>query len=204
MNRYLKLLLLSSFFVNFSGGLLGPIYAIYVEKIGGDILLVGSSFAVFSIVTGLLTWFLASWEDHIKHKVNLLIYSRVLSVIGFVGYLIINEPIGLFIVQIIFGIATALGNPSFDALFSKHLDRGKETSEWGAWEAMFAIVGGISAILGSVIVYYAGFPRIICNYGLHFSLASLIVDFIFVTTHYNPYDETIKKNSFKVDSREFH
>jgi MFS family permease len=174
MNRYLKLLLLSSFFVVFSGGLLGPIYAVYVENIGGGILLVGSSFATFSIVTGLLTLFLAKWEDHIKHKINLLLASRILSVIGFAGYLIIDEPVGLFIVQIIFGIATALGNPAFDTLFSKHLDKGFEASEWGAWEAMFAIVSGLSAIAGSLVVYYLGFVALFVVM-LSLAICSLIV-----------------------------
>ena len=40
MHKAIKVLILASIFLNFSVGLFGPIYAIFVEKIGGDIFLI--------------------------------------------------------------------------------------------------------------------------------------------------------------------
>ncbi len=157
MNPYIKILLWSSFFSAFAAGLLAPIYAIFVTDIGGDVLLAGSTFAVFSIVTGVITLSLANWEDRVKHKERLLICARLLLCVGFFGYLFVSEPWHLFIIQVIFGVASAIGLPAFDALFSSHLDKGRSAFEWGIWESMFAIVSGISALAGSYIVYLFGF-----------------------------------------------
>ena len=157
MNKSLKILLFTSFFLNLAAGFLGPIYAVFVEKIGGDLLTAGLSFAIFSITSGILIYLLSKWEDHVKHQEKLIIFSRALSIIGFIGYLLINNPIHLFIVQVIFGIATSIGTPAFDSIYSKNLDKGKFASEWGLWESMYAITVGIAAIIGGYIAQNFGF-----------------------------------------------
>jgi MFS family permease len=157
MRFYLKILLLYSLFITLAGGFLGPLYAVYVQGIGGDLLTAGAAYAIFSIVAGILILLLAKWEDHIKHQEKLLIWGRGLGVLGFLGYLFIRTPIELFIVQLIFGISTAIGTPAFDSLYSKNLDRGKFASEWGMWESMHLIAIGISAIVGGYIAKNFGF-----------------------------------------------
>ena len=60
-------------------------------------------------------------------------------------------------VQIIFGISTAIGTPAFDSLYSKNLQKGKFASQWGTWESMYAITVGIAAIIGGLIAQTYGF-----------------------------------------------
>lgn len=160
MRHKLKILLLSSFFINLAAGFFGPLYAVFVEEIGGNLLTAGSAYATFSIVAGILIFFISKWEDHIKHQEKLLILGRFLSVIGFIGYLVIRNPIDLFIVQVIFGISTAIGTPVFDSLYSKNLSRGRFASQWGMWESMYAITIGIAAIIGGFIAQTYGFKAL--------------------------------------------
>ena len=54
MNKNLKLLLLTASLFLFAGGLFGPIYAVFVEDIGGDLLTAGAAFGTFSIVVNTL------------------------------------------------------------------------------------------------------------------------------------------------------
>tara|TARA_Y100000034_G_C6738489_1_gene327569 strand:+ start:77 stop:625 length:549 start_codon:yes stop_codon:yes gene_type:complete len=157
MKHRLKILLWSSFFINLAAGLFGPLYAVFVEKIGGDLLTAGSAYAAFAIASGVIIFFLSKYEDKVKHQEKLLILSRFLSVIGFAGYLLIRNPLDLFIVQIIFGIAVAIGNPTFDSMYSKNLTKGKFASQWGAWEAMYSITVGVAAIIGGFIAQNYGF-----------------------------------------------
>jgi MFS transporter, DHA1 family, multidrug resistance protein len=160
MKVNLKILLWSSFLINLAAGLFGPIYAVFVEQIGGDLITAGSAYAAFSIATGVLILAFSRWEDRVKHQEKLLVAGRFLSIIGFVGYLYIQNPIHLFIVQIIFGIAASIEVPAYDSLYSKNLTKGKFASGWGIWEAMYAIVTGISAIIGGYIAQTHGFQTL--------------------------------------------
>jgi len=107
MNKILKVLLASSFFVSLAGGFFTPIYAIFVEEIGGDILTAGSAYAAFAIVSGLLIYAIGLWEDKVKHQEKLFVLGQGLTVLGFTGYLFIDSPKDLFIVQVILGIAVS-------------------------------------------------------------------------------------------------
>lgn len=157
MNRTMKILLTSSAMFLLAGGLFAPIYAIFVERIGGDLLAAGSAYAAFAISAGVLLFFISRWEDHIKHKEKLIVGGWVLSCIGYAGYMFVREPWHLVIVQVVFGIGTAICNPAFDGLYSKSLDRGKFASEWGMWESMSFIVTAIAALIGSYVADLYGF-----------------------------------------------
>ncbi len=157
MRNTLKILLWSSVFINLSAGLFGPIYAVFVEQIGGNLLTAGGAYAGYSIAFGVLVYFLGKWEDKIKHQENLIILGRFLTLIGTAGYLLIQTPIHLFAVQITLGIAQAFTAPAFGSLYSKNLQKGKFASQWGSWEAMTSIVIGIAAILGGLIAKEFGF-----------------------------------------------
>ena len=160
MRNTLKILLWSSVFINLSAGLFGPIYAIFVEQIGGDLLTAGGAYAGFSIALGVLVYFLGKWEDKIKHQENLVIWGRFLTLIATGGYLLIKAPWHLFIVQITLGIAQALTTPAFDSLYSKNLQKGKFASQWGSWEALTSVTIGIAAILGGLIAEEFGFKTL--------------------------------------------
>ena len=157
MQRELKILLLSSALFILAGGLFGPIYAVFVEEIGGDLLTAGSAYAAFAIAAGVLIFFLSKWEDHVKHQEKLVVIGFVFSCIGFLGYLFIRQPWHLFVVQIIFGLGEAVGTPAYDGLYSRNLDKGKFVSEWGMWESMQWIVTAVAAAAGGLLANLYGF-----------------------------------------------
>ncbi|MFQ6010384.1 MAG: MFS transporter [Candidatus Aenigmatarchaeota archaeon] len=130
MRRELQILLLASAMFMLAGGLFGPIYAIFVEEIGGDLLTAGAAYSAFAIASGVLIFFISRWEDHVKHQENLVVIGFGLSCIGFFGYLLIKNPLDLFIVQVVFGIGEAVGTPAWDGMYSKYLEKGKFVSEW--------------------------------------------------------------------------
>lgn len=157
MRKELKILLLACSMFLLAGGLFGPIYAVFVEEIGGDLLTAGAAYGVFSIVAGVVIYFISRWEDKVKHQEKLVVMGYGLRVLGFAGYLLITRPLELFIVQIIFGIGEAIGIPAYDGLYSNNLDKGKFTSQWGAWESMAYITLGVSALVGGYLANIYGF-----------------------------------------------
>lgn len=178
MKQTIKILLLSSFFINLAAGLFGPLYAVFVLQIGGDLLTAGVAYAGFSIALGIMIFFLGSWEDRVKHQEKLIIISRVLSVIGFFGYLFIRNPVDLFFVQIIFGLAEAIIVPAYDSLYSRNLDKGKAASEWGVFESTRAIVLGAAAVAGGFLAQEYGFSMLFSLMAV-ISLFSLAASLLF-------------------------
>jgi drug/metabolite transporter (DMT)-like permease len=73
MNRTIKTLLATDSLFVLAAGMLGPIYAIFVERIGGDILEAGGAYAAFSLASGILIFLISKWEDHVRHQEKLVV-----------------------------------------------------------------------------------------------------------------------------------
>ena len=185
MHRELRILLLASALFMLAGGLFGPIYAVFVEEIGGDLLTAGSAYAAFSIAAGVLIFLMGKWEDRIKHHERLVIIGYALCSLGFLGYVFIRNPLDLFIVQIIFGVGEAINTPAFDGLYSKHLDKGKSASEWGLWESLRYIMIGISAAIGGFLANLYGFKFLFWVMFI-ISIVGLIISFLLVSKTRKP------------------
>jgi hypothetical protein len=150
-----KILLITDSFYILAGALIGPIYALFVEKIGGDLLDASGAFAVFMITAALVVFLLAFWEDRSKHKKKFVIAGYGIGIFGYAGYLFVNSASSLFVVQAILGLSLALKDPAYDALFSdskKHL-----AIAWGTWEALDYLMLGAGALIGGFIAQELGF-----------------------------------------------
>lgn len=155
MHRAIKILIGASIFYNFSAGLFGPIYAIFVERIGGDIMTASSAWAVYSIIIGCLLLVFGKIEDRLNKR-KMVVLGYLLSTIGITGYLFVREPLHLYVVQAILGFS-AITNPAWNAIFSTSLDKHRESSEWAYWEGSVRIDAGIAAIVGGAIATVFGF-----------------------------------------------
>lgn len=174
MNKTLKTLLFADSFSILALGMFGPIYAIFVERIGGDILYAGGAYAAFAIASGVLLFVISRWEDHIRHKEKLVVIGYGLGSVGIIGYLFVSAPIHLFFVQVVLGIAGAIGAPAYDAIYSRFLDRGKFASEWGLYESMEYIFTAIAALIGAFIASFFGFDTLFISM-FFFSLIGLFI-----------------------------
>lgn len=156
MKRLRRILLVSDAFYMLAAAVLGPIYALFVKRIGGDLLDASGTFAMYMLTAGIVVFLLGFWEDKSKHQTKFVILGYGIGVIGYTGYLLVNSTLSLFIVQAILGLSAALKDPAYDALFSnaggKHL-----ALAWGEWEAMDYIVWGAGALIGGLIAQQFGF-----------------------------------------------
>jgi MFS family permease len=146
-----KILLISSFFGHFALGLLGPIYAIFVQGIGGDLLDVGIAYALFSIFTGIFVVLFGTskfFEKHIRHMV---VIGYALLSLSCLGYVFVYNSMQLFVVQIIMGIASGILEPSWDSLFAQKMPVKQASRNWALWSGGASLMIGISAIIGSLI-----------------------------------------------------
>lgn len=152
-----KYLLVSESMYEFAAGLFGPIYAIFVEKIGGGILAASWAWSVFAIVIGVTLLVMGRIEDRLKKDELVVVIGFALAAAGFLGYVFVSELWHLFLVQAILGFGWAFGTPALDSVYARNLEKGKTDSQWGAWEASMHIVSGISAFIGGIIATLLGF-----------------------------------------------
>lgn len=174
MRWQLKLLLLISALGLMAEGVFGPLYAVFVEQIGGDLLTAGYAYSAFAVSAGVLMFFISRFEDHVKHQGRLLIAGNGLASIGMLGYLFITKPWHLFLVQVILGLAVAIGTPAFDGLYSGYLEKGKFISQWGTWESMRWVVTALAAAFGGMVATLFGF-RSLFIFMFFVSFAALII-----------------------------
>lgn len=159
MHKILKILISSSIFYNLATGMLGPIYAIFAERIGGDIVIASSAIAIYTAVIGVLILIFGRFEDRLDKK-KVFILGRAINVVGIGSYLLVASPLDLFIVQGILGVSIAMMNPTFESLYSRGLRKGHEAFEWSIWEGSINIILAGAALAGGFIAYTFGFQTL--------------------------------------------
>lgn len=152
-------LLAASLVANFADSLFGPLYAIYVEGIGGDMLDVGNTMALYSIVTGVLIIIAGKLADE-WNKELMTVIGFALSALGTCGYLVIETPMHLYILQFVFALSTALLSAPLSALFAQHINKKKAGLLWALDDGGGKILCGGGLLLGTFITYHFGFATI--------------------------------------------
>ncbi len=156
-NKAIKILLVTNSMVLMAGAMLGPIYALFVKDVGGDLLDASIAGAIFAFFAGITTLISGRYSDKIKENELIIVLGYVIMGIGFLLYIGVHSIYYLFFVQALIGIGEAVYSPAFDAVYSKHLDKKKEGIQWGAWESMYYFTAAIGAFVGGILVTLLGF-----------------------------------------------
>ena len=144
----------------------GPLFAVFAEKIGGDILDISWAWATYLIVTGILVIFIGKLSDKQISKEKFMIWGYALNALFTFGYLLVSSPLHLFFIQIGLGIAAALSMPTWEALYSKYEDKKHEGYEWGLAGGEAQIIMGIAMVVGGLIVNYLSFKVLFITMGV--------------------------------------
>ena len=156
MNNAYKILLTASLLANFGDNLIGPFYAVFVEKIGGSILDMGFTVAIFGICTGVLMIIIGRLSDRLNKEL-VTVFGYGFHALGSWLYLIITYPWQLFILQIAFAIGTACLFGPLNALFAKYIQKEKEGEQWGLRGGGAFIAIGVASFIGTLLVNNWGF-----------------------------------------------
>jgi len=165
-NKGLRILITVNTAMVFVVGMLVPFYAVFVAKLGGSIALAGFTWAVFSIVAGVLTILFGNWQLKVKEQELLLALGYLIRGLVFLSYAFMTSISQLIFTQIFWGIGVALGSPAFDSVYSTHTDKEKSIDQWGKWEGIASIASGLAAIVGGVLIQEAGYRLVFLGMAL--------------------------------------
>jgi MFS family permease len=190
LTKPLKILLATDGLVMVASSMLIPFFAVFVEKVGGDILEIGFAASLFAIAGGVAVLLAGRLADKVRRKERMIAVAYMVLAAGFALYLAVDNIWLLLVVQVVVGLAEASYYPAFDALYGEHAHEGGSHAarRWSLTEANDYFAAAIGAALGAGLVHYVGFDALFITMSL-FCLASGIYLFLTPARAFAPVPE---------------
>ena len=169
-----RILLIASSLWFFGEGLFSPLFAVFSEKIGGDILDVTWALSLYLCLTGILYMVFGKLLRNSKYKEYFLILGYLLNTILTFSYIFIQTSHQLLLLQVGLAIAEALSTPIWDALFAKYLEKSDDSLFWGIAGGHSQLVSGIAIALGGLVIYYFSFNLLFIIMGCIQAFATIV------------------------------
>lgn len=181
LNRIIKYLVLSDLVFYSGWGLISPIFAIFILNLiqGGNAFVVGMAAAVNLIVRSLLRVPFGVYADKSqKISYHLMIWGLLISAVIPLGYIFSSTPMHLYTLQGFLGISLAMSTAGWTCLFSRHMDKRKESTEWGVDAVAVGLGPGIAAAIGGAAVTYFSFSVVFIGVTIFGLVGVLLLLFI--------------------------
>jgi predicted MFS family arabinose efflux permease len=166
VNKISKALIASDFFLNLGWGLLSPIFAIFILN---NITMGDSAKAVeVAGFSALFYWITKSFIEipigYILDKKAgenddfwAMVIGMLITAVVPIGYLFSTTQMHIYFFQGLHAIGMALALPSWLAIFTRHIDKGKEAFEWSMETTSIGAGAGIAGGLGGILAATFGF-----------------------------------------------
>jgi MFS family permease len=158
--KVLNILLVTNGMILLAGAMLGPIYALFVEEVGGDLLDASLAGVVFAIAAGVTTLISGRFTDKVKNRELIVVLGYIIMGVGYILYTKVNSVLFLLVVQMVIGLGEAVYAPAFDVVYSTHLEGRKTGKQWGVLESLYYFTAAGGALIGGLIVTRFGFKTL--------------------------------------------
>ncbi len=186
MNRVIRFLIASDFFLLGGWGLLSPVFAIFIlENIALDPAkaaeVAGFSALTYWGVKSLLQIPTSKYFDRVygeKDDYWMMILGLFINGIAPFGFLFAKTPFHIYGIQIVHALGMSLVIPSWNAIFTRHIDKGREAYEWAMDSTSLGLATGITGGIGGIVAALFGFKLIFVLVGTLTLFAALLLLFI--------------------------
>ena len=169
VNKIIKMMITSDFFLNLGWGLLSPVFAIFIVKniAYGDTLeaarVAGFASLIYWLVKSILQIPIGHYLDKNhgeKDDFWLMTLGTSLVALIPIGYLFSQQSWHIYILQAINAIGMSMVIPSWSAIFTRHIDKGREALQWSMESTFLGIGAGIAGGMGGIIASVYGFGAV--------------------------------------------
>ncbi len=195
INKVIKILITSDFLLQSGWGLIGPIFAIFLTKQiqGGDLKMVGFVASTYWIIKSIIQPFIAHYLDKNHGEkddfIFLVIGMYVANLIP-LGYIFSTQPWHIFTLEFIRGLSMACVVPTWSAIFTRHINKGREAFSWSLESTGIGFAAGFAGAIGAWLASIFGFKIVfvlVSLFGLLSSSALLMIrNSIFLKDHFAP------------------
>lgn len=160
-NSIVKAFIISEVFLWSSWFAILPLLGVFVVSMvpGGNLQLAASGYSIYLItrvISELISGKFMSGSSDVK-KIYVSIIGLFIGGFGIFGFAFSTSIAILFASFIVAGFGIGIASPPKNSLFSSHLDKNKETTEWGFYDAVVFICIALSTAVGGFIATEYGF-----------------------------------------------
>jgi MFS family permease len=163
VNKVVLTLVYSDFLMLSASGFLAPIYAIFVTQQikGATIATVGFVSMVSLVVKSAAQVPISAYVDSKRGELDdfraMLFGSVIVSLVPLLYYFFAHEVWQLFALESLNGIGYAFCVPTWLAIYSRHLDKHKESTQWALHSNVVGMGMAVTAAVGGVLAERFGF-----------------------------------------------
>ncbi len=183
INKIIKTLIFGQALLSGAWSLSSPIYSIFIlEDIQSDpteaAKIVGYSYLVYWVVKSILQIPISNYLDTNhgeKDDFYFLIFGVLITGVSPIGFAFSKSAWNIYFFQAIHALGYAMVVPSRSAIFTRHIDKGKEAYEWAMNSTSLGLVSGITNALGGIVASIYGFKFVFIVAGFFVMLSSLLI-----------------------------
>lgn len=161
MNSVVKAFIISEIFLWSSWNAIIPIFAIFAatQIPGGNTEIAAASFSCYLIVRVIFELISGRYlsRSNEMQKFIVTIMGIILMSLGYLGFAITKNVFSLFVFYSIIGMGLGVASPAKNSLFSTHLDKDKEVTEWSIYDGFVFMGMAMSAAIGGFVANRYGF-----------------------------------------------
>jgi MFS family permease len=179
VNHTVRTLISSDFFINAGFSVFAPVFAVFVTRqiTNGTVEVVGFAVAIGQIIKSFLQIPVARYLDRNHGEYDdfyaMITGTCLVALVPFL-YLFATQAHHLYVIQVVFGVGTALAVPPWYAIFTRHIDKMKENIEWSLESVAIGVSGAGASALSGVVVTNFGFQAAFLVGGI-FAVAGAIM-----------------------------
>ncbi len=196
INKVIKILILSDFTLISGIGFISPIFAIFLTSQiqGGSVKVAGYAAAIYWVIVSLVVIPFGRYLDKNhgeKDDLWFIIIGNSLAALAVFGYLFSRLPWHIYLLQAIYAFGMGMNIPGYTAIFTRHIDKGREAFDWSVRSALAGIGAGTTGALGGIIAQRFGFDALFVGVSIFILLSAFWP--LFIAKEMIPRDNRVVK-----------
>jgi len=179
INKVIKVLILSDVVFLTGLGLNSPVFAIFIANNiqGGNARVAGFAASIYCIVLALVLIPFGRYLDKNhgeRDDLYFIMIGNLLIALAVFGYIFSSLTWHIYLLQVLYAVGMGMNIPGYTAIFTRHIDKGKEAFSWSARATFVGIGTGVAGALGGAIALYLGFKVLFTGAGIFIILSSFL------------------------------
>lgn len=179
INKIVLILIKADFFFFSALGLVAPIFAVFLtDKLkDGSLEVAGFATAIYWVVKSIFEIPIGKFLDKRRGERDDLIFlviGYLIVALAHFGYTQATLSWHVYIIEGIYAFGMAMAMPGWSAIFTRHIDKGKEGFEWSIEHVTYAIGMAITSAVGGVFAARFGFNTVFIITGFIAMIGALL------------------------------
>ncbi|MFC1700795.1 MFS transporter [Patescibacteria group bacterium] len=178
-NHVIKVLIATDVVLMSGLGFVVPVFAVFItDRIaGGNLEVIGYSAAIYWIVKSLVVIPFGLFLDRNhgeKDDLLFILIGSLLASIAIFSYIFASLPWHIYLLQGIYAIGMGMNIPGYTAIFTRHIDKGREAFDWSTRSSFVGFSTGIAGALGGIVADKWGFNALFIIVGIIIFISALL------------------------------